>query len=253
MSDEKLRTIIIDNYEPDIKILKDQLSRYDEINVIGEEIDDDSGFVLISEHNPDLVFLDIEMEECDSGIQLAKRLREELPDPPLIVFISHMTGHDFSQIVDPNNIGYITKPAASDNLAPIIKKVKEGVRKKEILASATIKSLATLAIKEGKIIHVVNPSEDILYIFNQGNPTSIHLKDGQVLKSTKQQYYFGNILESIGFCRVFASYIVNLKKIKRIEPLGKNTHKAILMHTSESIRIGGTYYNEVLKRLGLNQ
>ncbi|MGH8522868.1 MAG: LytR/AlgR family response regulator transcription factor, partial [Gammaproteobacteria bacterium] len=65
---EKLRVVIIDDEPPNRAELGDLLSRYPDVELVGEASDAAEGWGQVEAQAPDLVFLDIRMEGETSGL-----------------------------------------------------------------------------------------------------------------------------------------------------------------------------------------
>jgi two-component system, OmpR family, response regulator len=78
----------------------------------------DDGFNLIVDQNPDLIILDVMMNEPDDGFFLAQKLRREKISTPVIMYtsVSKALGMDFgkSDMVPVDE--YIEKPISPDEL-----------------------------------------------------------------------------------------------------------------------------------------
>jgi len=80
--------------------------------------DPDAGYNLIIDQNPDLIILDVMLNEPDDGFFLAQKLRKEKIKTPIIMYtsVSKALGMDFgkSEMVPVDE--YIEKPISPDEL-----------------------------------------------------------------------------------------------------------------------------------------
>ena len=80
--------------------------------------DTDTGYNLIIDQNPDLIILDVMLNEPDDGFFLAQKLRKEKIDIPIIMYtsVSKALGMDFgkSEMVPVDE--FIEKPISPDEL-----------------------------------------------------------------------------------------------------------------------------------------
>ncbi len=220
---KELTTVIIDDLEAFTDELTDFLSDYGDLTVVAEAHSAKSGYDTILEHQPDLVFLDLEMENKDSGIQLATQIRKISPNlfkQPCIVFMTAYSGYDFPSIVKNNPISFLKKPITSENILYAISAVRavlENTDKEEVLTR--------YMVIEGQNKYIINPKKDILYIRSLNNSTYIFLEDGRELKTNITLGYYQKIFEPINICRVGKSDIVNLYKIDSIQGLRNELKK----------------------------
>ncbi len=85
----------------------------------------DDGYKIVKENSPDLIILDVMMNEPDDGFFLAQRFRKENIKIPIIMYtsVSKATGLDFgvSEIVPVDE--FIEKPVSPDVLIGKVKKL----------------------------------------------------------------------------------------------------------------------------------
>jgi DNA-binding response OmpR family regulator len=92
----------------------------------------DDGYKIVKEQNPNLIILDVMMNEPDDGFFLAQKFRKEKIKVPIIMYtsISKTTGMDFgkSDLVPVDE--YVEKPISPDELIEkvekLLKREKEG-------------------------------------------------------------------------------------------------------------------------------
>ena len=85
----------------------------------------DDGYKIVKEKNPDLIILDVMMEEPDDGFFLAQKLRKENIDIPIIMYtsVSKALGLEFaaSEIVPVDD--FVEKPISPDTLLDKVEKL----------------------------------------------------------------------------------------------------------------------------------
>ena len=92
----------------------------------------DDGYTIVKEKTPDLIILDVMMNEPDDGFFLAQRFRKENIRIPIIMYtsVSKATGLDFgiSEIVPVDD--FVEKPISPEELISKVKRLlqiqKEG-------------------------------------------------------------------------------------------------------------------------------
>ncbi len=90
--------------------------------VIARNIQD--GFILVETEKPDLILLDVMMDEPDDGFYLAMKLRSKGVRTPIVLLtsVSKSTGLDFSQSKTLPVDEFLEKPIKSSTLEDILKK-----------------------------------------------------------------------------------------------------------------------------------
>ncbi len=81
-----------------------------------------SALAIIRAQSPDIVITDIEMPVMD-GLQLSRRIREEIPDPPEIIFLScHAEFGYAQQALQVGATNYLLKPFLPEELTAVLSK-----------------------------------------------------------------------------------------------------------------------------------
>lgn len=221
-----LNTIIIDDEWHARLSLRGLLeTHFPEVNIIAEAKDVPNGVQLINEHNPDLVFLDVEMPNY-SGLELFRFLNAELLKFK-VIFVTAYNEYAINAF-ELAAADYILKPARQESLQRAIDKVKNYIianpnRKtmpQEIQTlqdnfqfSNTQDHKIALTTGEGTIMVQM---KDILYLKADGSYTYFMLSNNQKILVSKRIAEFEK-LETLGdFLRVHRSYIVNLHHIHKI-------------------------------------
>jgi DNA-binding response OmpR family regulator len=118
-----MATIAIIDDDPDILDASSLVLRAKGYEVITADNPDD-GFQIVMERKPDLIILDVMMDEPDDGFFLAQKLRREKFTGPIIMYtsVSKSIGMEFgaSEIVPVDD--FIEKPIAPDVLVDKVEK-----------------------------------------------------------------------------------------------------------------------------------
>jgi two-component system, LytTR family, response regulator len=226
-----LKTLIIEDEQPAIDLLKFYLKDFEEVEVVGVCQDGFCGLKAINEQKPDLVFLDIQMPKL-TGFELIELLEHK----PLIVFT---TAYDEFAIkaFEVNAIDYLLKPYSLDRLKRAISKVVQTFSESDPALPSYQKlaeyhvgkdpdRLKRIVVKTGSNIKLI-PADEILYIEAQDDYVMIYTKDARFMKQGTMKY-FETGLDPAVFIRIHRSYIVNVNEIKQIEPYEKESYIAIL-------------------------
>ena len=119
-----MKALIVDDERLARKELIKLLEEHPSIEIVGEAMNADEAEKLIEEHNPDLLFLDIQMPGR-TGFQLL----EALDSAPLVVFT---TAYDEFALkaFEVNALDYLLKPITAERLSEAVSKVMEKERTK---------------------------------------------------------------------------------------------------------------------------
>ena len=217
MSFHKIRCLIIDD-DPFIReLLQDKLDQYfPDLKVLSTASSGIKGIQEIKKHNPELVFLDVEMADM-TGFEMLSQLSEINFQTIFITSYSHYA----IKAIRFNALDYLLKPIDLGELKKAIKRFKlhnKADLQKENLSLA-LKNIANknvadhmlnLKTQDGDLRLVLN---DIIQIVGDRNYSYIYLKNGTKKLVTKTLIELEELLDSKGFYRCHKSHIINAKHI----------------------------------------
>jgi two-component system LytT family response regulator len=251
-----LTTLIVDDEPLAREGLRMLLAQDPEIAAIHEAKNGREAVTAIRNANPDLVFLDIQMPEMD-GFSVVREVGVE--QMPAVVFV---TAHDryAIQAFEVNAIDYLLKPVTEERFAQSLSRAKTRLTAKpsedanrQILSlletiAAPPRHLKRLAIRSaGKTIFVdvcdvdwMEAAENYVQL-NVGKASHLlHVTLSALEKSLNPEV----------FLRIHRSIIVNVTRIKEVQP-GLHGEYVILLENSVRLQ-SGRMYHEKLKALTAN-
>src|SRR6186713_1369102 len=187
-----IRAIIIDDENSAINVLSMLLKKKckDDVEVVATSNSPADGKILIEQHKPDLVFLDIEMPGI-TGIDLIR----SIPNPHFhVVFVTAYDAYAV-EAFELSAIDYLLKPIGADKVERVVNKIGVGMA--------------------DKIVFVNIP--DILYCEAQGNYTTVILYDGKKIVASKTLGDFENQFEGKNFFRIHHSFLINMNRVKEFQ------------------------------------
>ncbi len=207
-----MKAIIVEDEANGREILRNYLSKYcEDITLVGEAATIKEGLELIQKHQPDVVFLDVEMPFGN-----AFDLLDQVPERTFeTVFVTAYNQYAMDAL---NNHAayYLMKPINIDELVKAVAYVKEIRQKENALEDRVLTS--TLKRVDGKItlpqqdgFQVLNVA-DIVFCKADDNYTEIHLENKKILVS-KTLKYFEDSLSDFPFARIHKSYLVNVNEV----------------------------------------
>lgn len=120
-----LRILIVDDHQMFREGIRRRLEQEPDISVVGEAASAEEAVAKVQQTNPTIVLLDIRLPNV-SGIELARRLRQQWPDLKILV----LTGYDFDQYVRAvarvGVSGYLLKTAPQEALVQAIREIAAG-------------------------------------------------------------------------------------------------------------------------------
>ncbi len=213
-----MKTVIIDDDKRVCRIISDFIeSNFPEIKIIAIGYDLKSGYELIKQNSPELVFLDINLPD-GTGFDLLKKIDEVCFK---VIFI---TGHEeyAIQAIKFSALDFILKPIDFEELASAIAKAleiihyeEERVKIKALLENYNeTKALKRLILKTSDFIHVVKIDE-IIRCKAENNYTFFYIVDGEKILVSKTIKEYTELLKTSGFLRVHQSHLINAAYIDK--------------------------------------
>jgi len=211
-----LNTILIDDEQACISSLSLLLKEYcPDVHVTATASTAPQALDLIQRHQPDLIFLDVEMPGMN-GFELLQQLKKI----PLQVIFT--TAHDTYaiQAIKHNAIDYLLKPIDNDELVEAVEKVKEKISQK----SNSISRLLQYLEKERKTNRLAIPHlEEIIFVdINRiirlnadSNYTHIFTTDHKKYTVAKTLKEYEQLLDQLNFFRVHHAHLINLSFVER--------------------------------------
>ena len=229
-----INTVIVDDERPARDELTFLLKGFPEINVIAQGKNGLEAVSLIKEHNPDLVFLDVQMPGLD-GFGVIKKLAERKLRVPQIVFATAFD-HYAIQAFDVNAVDYVLKPFDKARIAKAIQRAKKmleantsTVERLETLvgqlslpASKTPQPVKILVKSQARMILV--DSEDIIYASIQDGSITIYAHEVEGVSNYRTIEELASALDADTFWRAHRSYLVNINHIKEVVPWFKSSY-----------------------------
>lgn len=208
--------VIIDDIEAARKSLRDDLGHYcNNIRIIGEAEGVVSGAKIIKETNPDILFLDIQMND-GSGFDLL----EILPDLNANVIFTTASDQYAIKAFKFSAIDYLLKPIDPDDLVKAVAKASkdtEGKEKLDILKE-NFNAPKKIALNTLEKIHIANIQE-ILRCESSVNYTMFYFSDKSKVLVTKTLKEYDKMLTPHGFLRPHQSHLINLEYVKEFVKL----------------------------------
>ena len=117
-----INTVIVDDEKPARDELAFLLKSFPEVSLVGQGKNGLEAVALIKEHNPDLVFLDVQMPGLD-GFGVIQRLMDRKVRLPHIVFATAYESYAV-QAFEVNAVDYILKPFDKQRLARAVQRAR---------------------------------------------------------------------------------------------------------------------------------
>jgi two-component system, LytTR family, response regulator len=246
-----IKAILIDDEPLARSIVKEYLQTYPEIQIVEECNDGFEGVKNISKHQPDLIFLDIQMPKIN-GFEML----ELIEDAPDVIFTTAFDEYAIKAF-ESHAIDYLLKPFSKERFDKAIQKWMvqhnrtEGKPNTQTLLENDVRQPEErnrIVVKENGNIRII-PVHEVLYIEAYDDYVKIYTAKEMFLKKKTMSFYEQS-LDADQFVRVHRSYIIQLSQLTRIEPLEKDTHVALLKNGTR-VPLSKTGYVKLKGVLGL--
>jgi two-component system LytT family response regulator len=253
---EKITALIVDDEPLARKFILRMLEKHHSVEIIGECGNGKDAVHRIREEKPDLVFLDVQMPEMD-GFTTLKTLGAECL--PQIVFVTAYEQYAI-RAFEIHALDYLLKPFDQPRFDKAIKRVgekfadRDKVHTEQKQIAALLENIAQkpaylerLVIKTcGRIIFLKTAEIDWI----QADDKYAHLHIGN--KSHLVRQTLGALeaqLDPQNFIRIHRSAIVNVERIKELQPLFTGEHTVVL-ESGTKLSLSRSYKNKLFEILG---
>jgi two-component system, LytTR family, response regulator len=222
-----LRVLIVDD-EPLIRAgIRNGLSSVDGIELSGECDSGSQAIDVILSHRPDLVLLDVQMNDCN-GLEVIRQVGAERMSP--VIFV---TAYDEYAVkaFELNAVDYLLKPFDEKRLRQSIQRARERIagqlslteQLRALLKSGLEKWPERIVVKNGERFEFV-PVETIDWIESADNYVQLHCK--------AKEYLLGETLTNLQsrldpdkFIRIHRRRIVRISSVVAVHPLFGGTYE----------------------------
>jgi two-component system, LytTR family, response regulator len=246
-----IKTVLIDDEPLARSIVTEYLQAFPEITIAQECNDGFEGIKAITQHRPDLIFLDIQMPKIN-GFEMLELIEQ----PPSVIFTTAFDEYAIKAF-ESRAIDYLLKPFSRERFEKAVRKWLEQRNKadhKTVTQTLLTEEIRQpeernrIVVREGSNIRIV-PVHEVQYIEAYDDYVKIFTQKEMFLKKKTMSFY-ENSLDTSQFVRVHRSYIINLQQLTKIEPLEKETYLALLK-SGAKVPLSKSGYTKLKGVLGL--
>ena len=255
MKEGKIRALIADDELLARKFIRRILKHDHEVEIVGECSTGKEAVAMIKKQQPDVVFLDVQMPEMD-GFKVLESLR--LDHFPEIVFTTASESYAI-RAFELHALDYLLKPFDEVRFKAAVKHVKERIHSRHFEAGRlqigtlleSIKAqpayLDRIVIKADGRISFLNTRE-IDWI--EADDKYVHLHTGEGSRMVRQTLStMETQLDPRKFVRIHRSAIVNIERIKELQPLFRGEH-SVHLESGTKLTLSRHYKDKLFRLLG---
>jgi len=245
-----MKILVVDNEINIRKGVVEMISTFCEnISELHEADGVTTGLQKIKDVQPDVVFLDVELDD-GTGMDLLSKL------PEIHFHLIFITAHN-KYAIDAfkfSAIDFLLKPIAPDELMNAFEKVKQQNVNKHLTHQLQVmqESLQKITSREKKIvlkdsnsIYFIN-IDDIVRCESSGQYTEFYIEDAKRIVISKSLKEYEALLEPYGFIRPHHSHLININKILRFDKVNGGS---LIMETLEEIPVSFRKKTDILRVL----
>lgn len=233
-------TLIIDDERLARNALKKKLEAFDEIEIVGETDNVKNALAAIENHNPDLLFLDVQLYN-ETGFDILDKIKYD----GKIIFV---TAHDEFAIraFEINAVDYILKPISPERLKNAIDRLYSTDKKKEYKTDQFYYEDRIL-IMMGERMRFVK-LENVTHISASGDFSGISTIEGDEYISSKSMNEWEDRLPAKYFLRIHRSTIINIEYIEKAEKWFNYSSLIKLKGVENSFKVSRSYFKKIKER-----
>jgi two-component system LytT family response regulator len=235
-----IRALVVDDEPLSRSNVTTLLRRHADVELVGECGSGTDGLLEIRRLRPDVVFLDVEMPECD-GFDVLEMLGASAP--PAVVFVTAYDKYAL-QAFEAGALDYLLKPFDGTRFDRALERAKARIA----YAKSADPRANTLAIKGiGGVTFL--KIDRIDWVEACDYYSRLHVGEKSYLLR-RSMIDLENDLRSLGFCRVHRSAIVNLDRVAGLE-LSETGEQDVLLHDGTTLRLSRGYRRKLRELLGI--
>lgn len=206
----------------------------------------DEALLLLRAHKIDVLLLDIHLNK-GTGFDLLAELKDISFH---VIFITAFDNYAIKAFKF-HAFDYLLKPIDPDELVAslesLLHKIESPTSQYVGLSSDYLDpEKISIPFKTG---YIYLPVRDVVYLEADGSYTMIYTNERSYLVSKKLKY-FENYLEGYHFCRIHASYIINLSRLVRFS---KSDGGKVELDNGKELSVSRSRRNDLLKAIGQNK
>jgi two-component system LytT family response regulator len=250
-----IRTLIVDDEPLARKKIVQSLSSDPAFSIVGECKNGHEALASIAAEKPNVIFLDVQMPELD-GFDVLKSL--DAKTLPLVVFV---TAYDKYAIAafEAHALDYLLKPFSKNRFQKTLTRIKAEFehpaspatheRLLGLLNHLNTPYTERLVVKHAGRVVFVNVAE-IDWLEADGNYVQLHAnKDTHLIRQTLS--HLETTLDPKRFARIHRSVMVQLDRIKELQPTFNGDYAVILKDGSQ-LTLSRTYRDTLASALGIS-
>jgi len=244
----RIGAVIVDDEELARNLLREYLGSSREIDILAECANGFEAVKAISEHKPELVFLDVQMPKLD-GFEVLELIGRDVA----VIFVTAFDQYAMKAF-DAHAVDYLLKPFSQERFDKALERARQRLGEKTPPAPELARAARPpeqhserIVVKDGARVHII-PVDKLDYAEAQDDYVELHSQGKSFLK----QQTISSLeaaLDPQQFVRIHRSIIVNLDRVAKIEPYAKDSRVAVLSDGTQ-LQVSRAGYDRLKTLLG---
>jgi len=238
-SGRTIRTLIVDDEPLARRRIRRMLAHDPEVAIVGDCSNGRDAIAAIKSESPDLIFLDVQMPEVDGFDVLAST---ETKRPPLVIFVTAYDQYAL-RAFEVAAVDYLVKPFDRRRFEGALERAKSRLAsgRESDLNQQTLALLAELRAQSSHVERLVIKAGGRAFFLKTGEIDWIEAEGKYVRLHVGKESYL--LREAIGsmegqldprkFPRIHRSTIVNIERVRELQPWFHNEYRVILKDGTE--------------------
>ncbi len=225
--ERRIRALVVDDEAPARALLCEYLAAHPGVEVVGECANGFEVVKAVTELEPDLLLLDVQMPKLD-GFEVLELLGE---DAPAVIFVTAYD-HYALKAFEVHALDYLLKPFTRERLAEALARLPDRDPKQpppaDLARSARRQApyLERILVRRGSRIQVI-PAARIDYVEAQDDYV-VFVTGGEKVRKQQTLTRLASQLDPARFVRIHRSYLLHVDRLERLELYAKDSRVGIL-------------------------
>jgi two-component system, LytTR family, response regulator len=224
----RLKVVIVDDEHLARRMVREYLAAMPDIDVVGECANGFEAVKAVSDLQPDVLLLDVQMPKLD-GFEVLELVGRDVA----VVFVTAYDQYAL-RAFEVHAVDYLLKPFSSDRLRAALERARERIGRGEAVAAQELTASARpqpgyagrILVRDGPRVHVL-PVEKIDSVQAQDDYVAFQCEGKEYLKE-QTLAELEALLDPAKFVRIHRSYLLNLDWLARVELDARDNRVAIL-------------------------
>ena len=258
-----IRCVIVDDEAPARDELRYLLGSHDTVEIVGEAATAAQAIELCLIHEPDLVFLDIQLPG-DDGFEVIRAITPQLDASPLFVFVTAYDSYAVKAFEE-SAVDYILKPVQEGRLATTLDRASKLLSDQgpplrqqietllsQVARPVSVQKHTKVSVEKNGRIRLLDPT-DIIYCSYEDQRIVAHTYDEMVpVYGINSMDRMEEHLDGTSFFRAHRATLVNLDAIREFSPWFNGKYSLVMAdQTRSELTVSRTRVKDFKHRLGL--